>query len=114
MVQLTLNTEEAAKPVKVPIFIFSDKAEATELAELIVNVKPTKKSQVRIDLEPKRELELQKMNKSYSKLVFNNAKKLGRTKLIKMAIDHLINTVEDLPEEEAIEYLRTLYKGAEF
>lgn len=41
MVQLTLNTEEAAKPVKVPIFIFSDKAEATELAELIVNVKPT-------------------------------------------------------------------------
>lgn len=43
MVQLTLNTGAAKKEesVKVPIFIFSDKAEATELAELIVNVKPT-------------------------------------------------------------------------
>ena len=42
MVQLTLNTGAAEKEsVKVPIFIFSDKSEATELAELIVNVKPT-------------------------------------------------------------------------
>ena len=41
MVQLTLNTGAAKEPVKVPIFIFSDKAEASELAELIVNVKPT-------------------------------------------------------------------------
>ena len=77
-------------------------------------IKPTKKSQVRIDLEPKRELELQKMNKSYSKLVFNNAKKLGRTKLIKMAIDNLTNDLEGLSEEEAIEYIRSLYKEAEF
>ena len=43
MVQLTLNTGTATQEaeVKVPIFIFSDGAEATELAELIVNVKPT-------------------------------------------------------------------------
>ena len=42
MVQLTLTTGAAKKEsVKVPVFIFSDKAEATELAELIVKVKPT-------------------------------------------------------------------------
>lgn len=47
MVQLTLTTGAATKKVadvetvKVPIFIFTDKAEATELAELIVKVKPT-------------------------------------------------------------------------
>ena len=87
--------------------------ETIEKENLRIN-KPTKKSQVRIDLEPKRELELQKMNKTYSKLVFDNNKRIGRTKLIKMAIDNLVNDVEDLPEEEAIEYLRTLYKGAEF
>ena len=77
-------------------------------------IKPNSNTKIRIDLEPKRELELQKMNKTYSKLVFDNTKRIGRTKLIKMAIDNLVNDVEDLPEEEAIEYLRTLYKGAEF
>lgn len=42
MVQSTLTTGAAKKEsVKVPVFIFSDKAEATELAELIVEVKPT-------------------------------------------------------------------------
>lgn len=71
-------------------------------------------SQVRIDLEAKRENELQKMNKIYSKEVLHNSKKIGRTKLIKMAIDNLIRDVEGLPEEEGLEYLRTLYKEAEF
>lgn len=43
MVQLTLNTGTAPQEeeIKVPVFIFSDKSEATELAEIIVNVKPT-------------------------------------------------------------------------
>lgn len=80
------------------------------------NFGPTDKiTKVRLDLEPKRENELQKINKVYSKEVFSNNKKLGRSKLIKMAIDNLIADVnEQASEEEAIEYLRTLYKEAEF
>ena len=31
-----------------------------------------------------------------------------------MAIDNLINDLEGLSEEEAIEYIRSLYKEAEF
>jgi len=72
------------------------------------------KTKVRLDLEPKRENELQKMNIIYSKELLLNSKKIGRTKLIKMAIDNLIRDVEELPEEEGLEYLRTLYKEAEF
>lgn len=44
MVQLTLATETTSsieEPVKVPIFIYEDGAEATTLAKLIVDVKPT-------------------------------------------------------------------------
>lgn len=69
---------------------------------------------VRVDLEPRRENELQKINKVYSNEVFLNNKKLGRSKLIKIAIDNLINDLEKIPEEESIEYIRNLYKGAEF
>lgn len=80
-----------------------------------IKFNPTdEKVQVRIDIEPKRENELQKINKVYSKEVFSNNKMLGRTKLIKMAIDNLINDLEKLPEEKAVEYVRTLYKDAEF
>lgn len=71
-------------------------------------------AKVRIDLEPKRENELQKINKVYSKEVFLTDKKIGRTKLIKIAIDNLINDLEELSEEEAIEYIRKIYKEAEF
>lgn len=77
-------------------------------------IKPDSKTKVRLDLEPKREFELQKMNRVYSKEVLFNEKRVGRTKLIKMAIDNLIADVEKLPEEEGIEYLRLLYKEAEF
>ena len=71
--------------------------------------------QVRIDLEPKRENELQKINLVYSNKFLLNDKKIGRTKLIKMAIDNLIANVEEqASEEEGLEYLRTLYKEAEF
>lgn len=89
--------------------IFKEKLKET-------NFRPTDKiTKVRLDLEPKRENELQKINKVYSKEVFSNNKKLGRSKLIKMAIDNLIADVnEQASEEEAIEYLRTLYKEAEF
>ena len=76
--------------------------------------KPSSKTRVRIDLEAKREFEIQKMNKIYSKEIFLDEKRIGRTKLIKMAIDNLIDDVEELPEEEGLEYLRTLYKKAEF
>lgn len=77
---------------------------------------PTDKiTKVRIDLEPKRENNLQKINKIYSKEVFSNTKRLGRSKLIKIAIDNLIKDLEEqASEEEAIEYVRTLYKEAEF
>ena len=74
-------------------------------------IKPNSKTKIRIDLEPEREQELQKIKKSYAKEV----KKISRTKLIKMAIDNLIKDVkEQTSEEEAIKYLRTLYKEAEF
>ena len=81
-----------------------------------LNFKPTGKDKIRVrlDLEPKRENELQKINKVYSKEVFSNTKKLGRSKIIKIAIDNLIRNLEGLPEEEAIEYVRSLYKEAEF
>ena len=79
------------------------------------NFRPTKNiTQVRLDIEPKRENNLQKINKVYSKEVFSNSKRIGRTKIIKMAIDNLINDLEELSEEEAVEYLRSLYKEAEF
>lgn len=79
------------------------------------NFRPTNQiAKVRLDLEPKRENELQKINKVYTKEVFSNEKRLGRTKIIKMAIDNFIKDLEDLSEEEAIEYIRSLYKEAEF
>ena len=88
--------------------LFEEKIKETDF-------RPTEKiSQVRLDLEPKRENELQKINKVYSKEVFSNNKKIGRTKLIKRAIDNLTNDLEELSEEEAVEYLRSLYKEAEF
>ena len=88
--------------------LFEEKIKETDF-------RPTEKiSQVRLDLEPKRENGLQKINKVYSKEVFSNNKKIGRTKLIKMAIDNLTNDLEGLSEEEAVEYLRSLYKEAEF
>lgn len=78
-------------------------------------VHKTENTKVRIDLEPKRENKLQLINSVYSKEVFNNNKRIGRTKLIKMAIDNLIAELEiQSSEEEAIEFLRTLYKEAEF
>lgn len=78
---------------------------------------PTDKNitQIRINLEPKRENKLQIMNKVYSKEVFNNTKEIGRTKLIKMAIDNLIYVLNKMDsEEKQLLYLRELYKEAEF
>lgn len=72
--------------------------------------KPDSITRVRIDLEAERELGLKRIMKAYNIKV----KKISRTKLIKMAIDNLINDLEGLSEEEAIEYIRTLYKEAEF
>ena len=72
--------------------------------------KPDSITQVRIDLEAERELGLKRIRKAYTIKV----KKISRTKLIKMAIDNLINDLEELSEEEAVEYLRNLYKEAEF
>ena len=60
------------------------------------------------------ENELQKINKVYFKEVFSDTKSLGRIKIIKIAIDNLIRDLEPLPEDEAIEYVKSLYKEAEF
>lgn len=72
--------------------------------------KPDSITKVRIDLEAERELGLKRIMKAYNLKV----KKISRTKLIKMAIDNLTNDLEELSEEEAIEYIRSLYKEAEF
>lgn len=72
--------------------------------------KPDSITKVRIDLEAERELGIKRIMKAYNIKV----KKISRTKLIKMAIDNLINDLEELSEEEAIEYIRSLYKEAEF
>ena len=72
--------------------------------------KPDSITKVRIDLEAEREYRLKRIMKAYNLKV----KKISRTKLIKMAIDNLINDLEELSEEEAIEYIRSLYKEAEF
>jgi len=82
-----------------------------------LNFKATNKhkTQVRIDLEPKRENELQKMNLVYSKKFLLNNKKVGRTKIIKMAIDNLIADLNKMDsEEEQLQHLNNLYKEAEF
>ena len=92
----------------VSIMVFEEKIKEHEFTPVV------KIAQVRVDLEPKRENELQKINKVYSKEVFLTDKKIGRTKLIKIAIDNLINDLEELSEEEAIEYIRKIYKEAEF
>lgn len=73
------------------------------------------KTQVRVDLEPKRENELQKINLVYSKKFLLNNKKIGRTKLIKMAIDNLIANLNGMDsEEEQLQYLNRLKKEADF
>ena len=73
-------------------------------------LKPNSITQIRIDLEAEREYRLKRIMNAYNIKV----KKISRTKLIKMAIDNLINDLEGLSEEEAVEYLRSLYKEAEF
>lgn len=48
-------------------------------------------------------------------MVFNNKKKLAKVKIIKMAIDNLINDLEkEESEEKQAEYIKTLYKDAMF
>ena len=73
-------------------------------------VKESKPKGFQFTLETKREYELKRIRKAYSIKV----KKISKSKLIKMAIDNLIADIEELPEEEAIQYLRNLYKEAEF
>ena len=73
-------------------------------------VKDSKAKALTIQLETEREYNLKRMAKAYELKV----KKISKSKLIKMAVDNLIADVEELPEEEAIQYLRNLYKEAEF
>ena len=75
-----------------------------------VIVKPNKAVHFGATLDIEREYNLLRLKKAYSKKI----KTISKSKLIKLAIDNLINDVEKLPEEEGIEYIRSLYKEAEF
>lgn len=82
-----------------------------KLKKLDLNVlEPTETKSLTFRLETNREHELQQIRETYSKEIKN----ISKTKIIKMAIDNLINDLEELSEEDAIKYLRTLYKEAEF
>lgn len=86
-----------------------------EVKDLDFKATDKPKTQVRIDLEPKRENELQKINLTYSKKYLLNNKKIGRTKLIKMAIDNLIADLNEMDsQEEQLQYLNRLKKEADF
>lgn len=73
-------------------------------------VKESKPKSLTIKIETEREYNLKRIKKAYSMEI----KEISKSKLIKIAIDNLINDIEELPEEEALEYIRTLYKEAEF
>ena len=73
-------------------------------------VKESNTKALTISLETEREYNLKRIRLAYS----NEVKKISKSKLVKMAIDNLFNDLEELPEEEAIQYLRSLYKEAEF
>ena len=74
-------------------------------------VKESKPKALTMQLEAEREYKLKRIAKAYELKV----KKISKSKLIKMAIDNLIADVEEqASEEEAIQYLRNLYKEAEF
>ena len=62
-------------------------------------------------LEPEREYKLKRIRIAYT----DKVKPVSKSKLIKTAIDNLIKDVEEQDsEEEALEYIRRLYKEAEF
>lgn len=73
-------------------------------------IKDSQTKALTIALEIEREYNIKRITKAYGLKV----KKISKSKLIKMAIDNLVNDIEELPEEEAIQYLRSLYKEAEF
>lgn len=81
------------------------------LKKLNLNIlEPTETKNITFKLETKREYNLLRLKEVYSKEI----KPISKTKLIKIAIDNLINDIEKLPEEEGLEYIRSLYKEAEF
>ena len=81
--------------------------EETLKGKTIVKEKP---KALTISLETERQYNLKRIMKAYNIKV----KKISKSKLIKMAVDNLFNDLEGLSEEEAIQYLRSLYKEAEF
>lgn len=66
---------------------------------------------INVNFEPARLTKVDEIKAVYE----HEVKSISRIKIIKMAVDNLINDLEALPsEEKAIEYLRELYKEAEF
>ena len=62
-------------------------------------------------LDPERALKLSIIHSFYRD---RTSKKVSYNMLIKMSIDFLINLLEDLSEDEAIELLKELHKNAFF
>lgn len=66
---------------------------------------------VNVYFEPARLTKVDEIKAVYE----NEVKTVSRIKIIKMAVDNLVKDLEALPSEErAVEYLRELYKEAEF
>ncbi len=82
--------------------LFKEKKKGLELKE--------HSKYLNVTLESERLEELAVIKAVYS----NEVKPISITKLVKLSIDNLVKDLEELPEEEAIQYLKELYKEALF
>lgn len=82
--------------------LFNEKKEGLELKE--------HSKYLNVTLESERLEELAVIKAVYS----NEVKPISITKLVKLSIDNLVNDLEELPEEKAVEHLKELYKEALF
>ena len=74
-------------------------------------VKPDKLTSYTMKLEPEREENIKRIIKA-SDIKY---KHISKAKLLKLCIDNLVKDLKECKTEaEAIEYLRSLYKEAEF
>lgn len=82
--------------------LFNEKKEGLELKQ--------HSKYLNVTLESERLEELAVIKAVYS----NEVKPISITKLVKLSIDNLVNDLEELPEEKAVEHLKELYKEALF
>ena len=82
--------------------LFNEKKEGLELKQ--------HSKYLNVTLESERLEELAVIKAVYS----HEVKPISITKLVKLSIDNLVNDLEELPEEKAVEHLKELYKEALF